>query len=33
MNIYDEPKVLENWIDTIKTYLYNTVIEEYNDGV
>jgi deoxyadenosine/deoxycytidine kinase len=31
VNIYDEPKVLENWIDTIKTYLYNTVIEEYND--
>ena len=32
VNIYDEPKVLENWIDTIKTYLYNTVIEEYNEG-
>jgi len=31
VNIYDEPKVLENWIDTIKTYLYNTVIEEYNE--
>ncbi len=33
INIFDEPKVLENWIETIKNYMYDTVIEEYNDGI
>jgi len=32
VNIYDEPKVLENWIEAIKNYVYDTVIEDYNDS-
>jgi len=31
VNIFDEPKVLENWIETIKNYMYDTVIEDYNE--
>jgi deoxyadenosine/deoxycytidine kinase len=33
VNIYDEPKVLDNWIDTIKNYIYDNIIEDYNDYV
>ena len=25
VNIFDEPKVLENWIETIKNYMYHTI--------
>jgi deoxyadenosine/deoxycytidine kinase len=32
VNIFDEPKVLENWIETIKNYMYDTVIEDYNES-
>jgi len=31
VNIYDEPKVLENWIDIIKNYIYDNIIEDYNE--
>ena len=32
VNIYEEPKVLENWIESIKKYMYATIIEDYNDN-
>jgi deoxyadenosine/deoxycytidine kinase len=32
VNIYQEPKVLENWIEIIKKYMYDTVIEYYNES-
>jgi deoxyadenosine/deoxycytidine kinase len=32
VNIYEEPKVLENWITSIKKYMYDTIIEDYNDN-
>jgi deoxynucleoside kinase len=33
INIYDEPKVLDSWITIINNYIYDTIIEEYNDGI
>lgn len=32
VNIYQEPKVLENWIETIKNYIYDNIIEDYNEN-
>jgi deoxyadenosine/deoxycytidine kinase len=32
VNIYQEPKVLENWIEIIKKYMYDNVIEYYNES-
>ena len=32
VNIYQEPKVLENWIEIIKKYMYDNVIEDYNEN-
>jgi deoxyadenosine/deoxycytidine kinase len=33
VNIYDEPRVLDNWIETIKNHIYDNIIEDYNDSI